>query len=105
MSDTKFTGGKWVSVETHDGYDIISLDAHENSLLITSLADSDELGDIPDAKHNAHLIAHAPDLYSDLIDLIEAVELMPDASDPTADLYIAVNVARVTLDRIREGRN
>jgi len=105
MSDTKFTGGKWVSMETPDGYDIISLDAHENKLLITSLADSDELGDIPDAEHNANLIAHAPDLYSDLIDLIEVVELMEDASDPTTDLYIAVNVARVTLDRIREGRN
>jgi hypothetical protein len=44
-------------------------------------------------------------MYSDLIDLIEAAELMPDASDPTTDLYIVINVARVTLDRIREGRN
>ena len=41
--------------------------------------------------------------YADLIDLIEVVELMPEACDPTTDLYIAVNVARVTLDRIREG--
>ena len=105
MSNTKFSRGKWVSVETHDGYDIISLDEYDNKLLITSLAAQDELGDIPDAEHNAHLIAAAPDLYSDLIDLIEAVELMEDASDPTTDLYIAVNVARVTLDRIREGRN
>jgi hypothetical protein len=105
MSDTKFTSGKWVSVETHDGYDIISLDEYENSLLIASLATEDELGDIPDAVHNARLIAHAPQMYSDLIDLIEAVELMEDASDPETDLYIAVNVARVTLDRIREGRN
>ena len=48
------------------------------------------------------LITYAPDLFLDLIDLIEAVELMPEASDPATDLYIAVNVARVTLDRIRE---
>ena len=51
------------------------------------------------------LIDNAPDMYIDLIDLIEAVELMPDASDPATDLYIAVNVARVTLDRIKEGMN
>ena len=49
------------------------------------------------------LITYAPDLYLDLIDLIEVVELMPEASDPATDLYIAVNVARITLDRIREG--
>jgi len=49
------------------------------------------------------LITYAPDLFIDLIDLIEVVELMPDASDPATDLYIAVNVARITLDRIREG--
>ena len=49
------------------------------------------------------LITYAPDLYLDLIDLIEQVELMPDASDPATDLYIAINVARITLDRIREG--
>ena len=48
------------------------------------------------------LITYAPDLYLDLIDLIEVVELMEEASDPATDLYIAVNVARVTLDRIRE---
>ena len=51
------------------------------------------------------LIDNAPDMYIDLIDLIEAVELMPDASDPEKDLYIAVNVARVTLDRIKGGMN
>jgi hypothetical protein len=49
------------------------------------------------------LITYAPDLFLDLIDLIEVVELMPDACDPATDLYIAVNVARITLDRIREG--
>ena len=49
------------------------------------------------------LITYAPDLFLNLIDLIEAVELMPEASDPATDLYIAVNVARITLDRIREG--
>jgi len=64
-----------------------------------------EPGDIPDAVHNARLIAHAPQMYSDLIDLIESVELLPDASDPETDLYIAVNVARITLDRIREAQS
>ena len=49
------------------------------------------------------LVTYAHDLHLNLIDLIEVVELMEDASDPATDLYIAVNVARVTLDRIREG--
>ena len=51
---------------------------------------------------NQKLITYAHDLYIQIIDLIEVVELMPEASDPATDLYIAVNVARVTLDRIRE---
>jgi hypothetical protein len=52
---------------------------------------------------NQSLIQYAHDLYIQIIDLIEVVEAMPESSDPTTDLYIAVNVARVTLDRIREG--
>ena len=52
---------------------------------------------------NQKLITYAHDLYIQIIDLIEVVELMPEASDPATDLYIAVNVARITLDRIREG--
>jgi len=52
---------------------------------------------------NQALVTYAHDLYIQVIDLIEVVELMPEASDPATDLYIAVNVARVTLDRIREG--
>jgi len=52
---------------------------------------------------NQALVTLAYDLYIQIIDLIEAVELMPEASDPATDLYIAINVARITLDRIREG--
>ena len=48
------------------------------------------------------LVTYAHDLHLNLIDLIEVVELMPEASDPATDLYIAVNVARITLERIRE---
>jgi len=102
MSDTKFTPGPWERYEV-DGSVDIDIVTNPGSTDAASVCRVYWNGYDHDA--NARLIAHAPDLYSDLIDLIEVVELMEDASDPTTDLYIAVNVARVTLDRIREGRN
>jgi hypothetical protein len=100
MSDTKFTPGPWDIVHSNIHSNILDIDvvANHGSVDANSICRVHCMAD-------ARLIAHAPDLYSDLIDLIEAVELMPDASDPATDLYIVINVARVTLDRIREGRN
>ena len=96
----KFTPGPWGVREVNEEGDIYIV-ANPDSTGAEILCRVYWNGYDHDA--NANLIAYAPQMYSDLIDLIEVVELMPDASDPATDLYIAVNVARITLDRIREG--
>ena len=103
MSNTKFTPGPWDIVHSN----ILDIDvvANHGSVDANSICRVYWTGNDHTNMADARLIAHAPDLYTQIIDLIEAVELMPDASDPTTDLYIVINVARVTLDRIREGRN
>ncbi len=90
MSETKFTKGEWVIMETNFGEFITSTDRLENSMVEICKIDTDYDGYIgAEQSANAHLIAAAPEMYETIDKL--STELLHMIRAENARLLQSVN--------------